>query len=154
MTLGPLEYLLVAFEGNKFSGEVLAALHDAQEKGTIRVIDLIVIKKDEQGNLSAFELSELSEEEARPFGFLAGHLMSIFEPEDVELTAAEMPNNSAAALLLIEDTWAIPLKEAIIRAGAVARTGGLVAYEVQKAIEAEIAASAAEKNKSEVKAVE
>ena len=154
MTLGPLEYLLVAFEGNKFSGEVLAALHDAQEKGTIRVIDLIVIKKDEQGNLSAFELSELSEEEARPFGFLAGNLMSIFEPDDVELTAAEMPNNSAAALLLIEDTWAIPLKEAIIRAGAVARTGGLVAYEVQKAIEAEIAAEAAEKNKSEVKAAE
>ncbi len=154
MTLGPLEYLLVAFEGNKFSGEVLAALRDAQEKGTIRVIDLIVIKKDEQGNLSAFELSELSEEEARPFGFLAGNLMSIFEPDDVELTAAEMPNNSAAGLLLIEDTWAIPLKEAIIRAGAVARTGGLVAYEVQKAIEAEIAAEAAEKNKSEVKAAE
>ena len=102
----------------------------------------------------AFELSELSEEEARPFGPLAGNLMSIFEPDDVELTAAEMPNNSAAALLLIEDTWAIPLKEAILRAGAVARTGGLVAYEVQKAIEADIAAQTAEKNKSEVKAAE
>src|SRR6516162_7621222 len=143
MTLGPLEYLMVAFEGNNFSGEVLTALHDAQEKGTIRVIDLIVIKKDEQGNLIALELSELSEEEAHPFGFLAGHLMSIFEPDDVELTAAEMPNNSAAALLLIEDTWAIPLKEAILRAGAVARTGGLLAYEVQKAIEAEVDAEAA-----------
>jgi len=154
MTLGPLEYLMVAFEGNNFSGEVLAALRDAQEKGTIRVIDLIVIKKDEQGNLMALELSELSEEEARPFGFLAVHLMSIFEPDDVELTAAEMPNNSAAALLLIEDTWAIPLKEAILRAGAVARTGGLVAYEVQKAIEAEIEAEAAEKSQSAVKASE
>jgi len=154
MTLGPLEYLLVAFEGNRFSGEVLAALRDAQDKGTIRVIDLIVIKKDEQGNLSAFELSELNEEEARPFGFLAGGLMSIFEPEDVELTASQMPNNSAAALLLIEDTWAIPLKEAILRAGAVARTGGLVAYEVQKAIEAEIEAEAAEKRQSTVKAAE
>jgi len=154
MTLGPLEYLMVAFEGNNFSGEVLAALRDAQEKGTIRVIDLIVIKKDEQGNLMALELSELSEEEARPFGFLAGHLMSIFEPDDVELTASEMPNNSAAALLLIEDTWAIPLKEAILRAGAVARTGGLVAYEVQKAIEAEIEAEAAEKSQSAVKASE
>ncbi len=154
MTLGPLEYLLVAFEGNNFSGEVLAALKDAQEKGTIRVIDLIVIKKDEQGNLTALELSELSEEEARPFGFLAGGLMSIFEPEDVELTASQMPNNSAAGLLLIEDTWAIPLKEAILRAGAVARTGGLVAYEVQQAIEAEIEADAAEKNKSAVKAAE
>ena len=154
MTLGPLEYLMVAFEGNNFSGEVLAALRDAQEKGTIRVIDLIVIKKDEQGTLMALELSELSEEEARPFGFLAGHLMSIFEPDDVELTAAEMPNNSAAALLLIEDTWAIPLKEAILRAGAVARTGGLLAYEVQKAIEAEVDAEAAAKSQSAAKGAE
>ena len=146
MTLGPLEYLMVAFEGNRFSGEVLTALHDAQEKGIIRVIDLIVLKKDEQGNLMALELSELSVEEARPFGFLAGNLMSIFEPEDVELTAKEMPNNSAAALLLVEDTWAIPLKEAILRAGAVARTGGLLAYEVQQAIEAEMEAEAAQKS--------
>ena len=152
MTLGPLEYLLVAFEGNNFSGEVLNALHDAQDKGTIRVIDLIVIKKDEQGNLTALELSELSEEEARPFGFLAGGLMSIFEPDDVELTASQMPNNSAAGLLLIEDTWAIPLKEAILHAGAVARTGGLVAYEVQQAIEAEF--EAAEKEKSAAKTAE
>ena len=154
MTLGPLEYLMVAFEGNKFSGEVLAALHDAQDKGTIRVIDMILIKKDEQGNLSSFELSELSEEEARPFGFLAGGLMSIFEPDDVELTAAAMPNNSAAGLLLIEDVWAIPLKEALLRAGAVARTGGLLAYEVQQSIEAEVEANAAEKGTSAVKATE
>lgn len=152
MTLGPLEYLLVAFEGNNFSGEVLDALHNAQDKGTIRVIDMLLLKKDEQGILSAFELSELSEEEARPFGFLAGSLMSIFEPDDVELTAAAMPNNSAAGLLLIEDTWAIPLKEAILHAGAVARTGGLLAYEVQQAIEAEV--EAAEKDKSAVKAAE
>ncbi len=154
MTLGPLEYLLVAFEGNRFSGEILSALREAQEKGTIRVIDLLVIKKDEQGNVMALELSELSEEEARPFSFLAGGLLSIFGPDDVELTAREMPNNSAAGLLLIEDTWAIPLKQALLNAGAVARTGGLVAPEVVQAIEAEIEAEAAEKNPSAVKATQ
>ena len=154
MTLGPLEYLMVAFEGNRFSGEILSALRDAQEKGIIRVIDLLVIKKDEQGNVTALELSDLSEEEARPFGFLAGGLLSIFEPDDVEVTASQMPNNSAAGLMLIEDTWAIPLKEAILNAGAVARTGGLVAPEVAQAIEAEIEAEAAAKNQSAVKATE
>ena len=61
MTLGPLEYLIVAFEGNRFSGEILTALHDAQEKGIIRVIDLLVIKKDEQGNVMALELNTLKE---------------------------------------------------------------------------------------------
>ena len=154
MTLGPLEYVMVAIEGNRFSGQILAELRAAQEKGIIRVIDLLVIKKDEQGNVMVLELSDLSEEEGRPFGFLAGNILSIFEPDDVEATAEQMPNNSAAGLLLIEDTWAIPLKEAILNAGAVARTGGLVALEVVQAIEAEIAAQAAEKNQVAVKAAE
>jgi Family of unknown function (DUF6325) len=143
MTLGPLEYVMVAFEGNRFSGQIITALRDAQEKGIIRVIDMLVIKKDEQGNVTALELSDLSEEEARPFGFFAGKLLSIFEPDDVEATAEQMPNNSAAGLMLIEDTWAIPLKEAILNAGAVASTGGLVAREVVQSIEAEIEAEAA-----------
>jgi hypothetical protein len=154
MTLGPLEYLMVAFEGNRFTGEIISALRAAQEKGIIRVIDLLVIKKDEQGNVMALELSDLSEEEARPFGFLAGKLLDIFEPDDVEVTASQMPNNSAAGLLLIEDTWAIPLKQALLNAGAVARTGGLVAPEVVQSIEAQIAAEAAEKNQAAIKAAE
>jgi hypothetical protein len=154
MTLGPLEYLMVAFEGNRFTGEIISELRAAQMKGIIRVIDLLVIKKDEQGNVMAMELSDLSEEEARPFGFLAGKLLDIFEPDDVEVAASQMPNNSAAGLLLIEDTWAIPLKEAILNAGAVARTGGLVAPEVVQSIEAEIAAEAAGKNQAAIKAAE
>ena len=154
MTLGPLEYLMVAFEGNRFSGQILSELRAAQEKGIIRVIDLLVIKKDEQGNVMALELSDLSEEEARPFGFLAGGLHNIFEPDDVEVTASQMPNNSAAGLMLIEDTWAIPLKQALLNAGAVARTGGLVAPELVQAIEAEIEAEAAAKNQAAVKAAE
>jgi Family of unknown function (DUF6325) len=154
MTLGPLEYVLIGFEGNRFSGQILSELRAAQEKGIIRVIDLLVIKKDEQGNVMALELSDLSEEEARPFGFLAGGMLSIFEPDDVEVTASQMPNNSAAGLMLIEDTWAIPLKQAILNAGAVARAGGLVAPEVVQSIEAEIAAEAAEKNQAAAKAAE
>jgi len=148
MALGPLEYLVVGFEGNHFTGQILSELRAAQEKGIIRVIDLLVMKKNEQGNVTALELSELSEEEARPFGFLAGNLLTIFEPEDVELTASQMPTNSAAGLLLFEHTWAIPLKQAILHAGAVARTGGLVAPEVVRSIEAEIEAETAEKKQA------
>ncbi|MFL5666406.1 MAG: DUF6325 family protein [Ktedonobacteraceae bacterium] len=153
MALGPLEYLVVGFEGNQFTGQILTELRAAQEKGLIRVIDLLVIKKNEQGDVTALELSELSEEEARPFGFLAGKLLNIFEPEDVEETASQLPNNSAAGLLLFEHTWAIPLKQAILNAGAVAKAGGLVATEVVRSIEAEIVAEAAEKNQAALKAV-
>src|SRR5690348_17319748 len=60
MTLGPLEYLVVGFEGNRFTGKILAELRAAQEKGIIRVIDLAVIRKDEQGNVAALELSDLN----------------------------------------------------------------------------------------------
>ena len=145
MTLGPLEYIMVAFEGNRFSGQILSELHAAQEKDIIRVIDLLLIKKDAQGNVTAQELTDLDEEEARPFGFLAGKLLDIFEPDDVEVIASQMPNNSAAGLLLFEDTWAIPLKQALLNAGAVARAGGMVAPEVVQSIEAEIAAESADK---------
>ncbi|TMD60273.1 MAG: hypothetical protein E6I91_18840 [Chloroflexi bacterium] len=154
MTLGPLEYVMVAFEGNQFSGQIVSELRAAQEKGIIRVIDLLVIKKDEQGGIMALELSDLSEEEARPFGFLAGDLLSIFEPDDVEAIASQMPNNSAAGLLLLEHSWAVPLKQAILKAGAVARAGGLVAPAVVQMIEAEIAAESVEKNQAAVKAAE
>jgi len=65
-----------------------------------------------------------------------------------------MPNNTAAGLLLIEDTWAIPLKKALLNAGAVARAGGMVAPEVVQAIEAEIEAEAAEKQQAAAKAAE
>lgn len=151
MALGPLEYVLVGFEGNRFSGQILSELSAAQEKGIIRVIDLLVIKKDERGNITALELSELSEEQARPFGFLAGKLLSIFEPDDVEVAAGQLPNNCAAGLLLLEHTWAIPLRQAILNAGAVSRTGGLLAPEVVQMIEAEIAAEAAEKKQAPVR---
>ena len=154
MTLGPLEYVMVAFEGNRFDGQIISALRDVHEKGIIRVIDLVLIKIDQQGNVTATEMTDLSEEEAGPFGFLAGNLLNVFEPDDVEATASQMPNNSAAGLVLYEDTWAVPLKEAIIKAGAVATTGGMVAPEVVQSIEAEIEAEAAEKQQAAVKAAE
>jgi Family of unknown function (DUF6325) len=152
MALGPLEYVLVGFEGNRFSGQILSELRAAQEKGIIRIIDLLLIKKDERGKTTVQELSDLSEGEARPFGFLAGKLLSVFDPDDVEVVAGQMPNNSAAGLLLFEDTWAVPLRQAILNAGAVSRAGGLVAPQVVQMIEAEIAAGAAEKQQAGVKA--
>jgi len=72
----------------------------------------------------------------------------------VETAASDLPNNSSAALLLIEQTWAIPLKEAILNAGGIRVAGGSVRPEVVQMIEAEIAVQAASKNQAEVKAAE
>ena len=138
MALGPLEYLVVGCEGNRFTGQILAELRAAREKGVIRVVDLIVIKKDDQGNVTALELSDLSKEEAAELGPLAGDLLGLFAQEDIEQVAASIPNNGAAGLLLFEHTWAIGLRDAILNAGGVAVAGGLVAPDVLQDLEEEL----------------
>jgi len=156
MTLGPLEYLVVGFEGNRFTGQILAELRAAREKGIIRVLDLFAIKKDEQGNVTALELSDLSTEEAAELGPLAADLMGLFAQEDIDQVAADIPNNSAAGLLLFEHTWAIGLKEAIKNAGGVAVTGGLIAPDVLQELEKDLEAAkqSAGQEQAAVKAAE
>lgn len=140
MVLGPLEFLVVGFENYRFTGRILAELRAAQEKGVIRVLDLCVIQKDEQGNVSERELSELSGEEATELSPLAGNIMGLLAEEDIQQLAADIPNNSAAGLLLFEHTWAIGLKKAIKDAGAVAVTGGFVSPEALEELEKDLEA--------------
>src|SRR6266566_6773419 len=154
MTLGPLEYVLIGFEGNRFTGQILPELVAARDKGIIRVIDLLLILKDEQGNTAVMELSDLSSEELEQLGPIAGDLLEVLEQDDVEAIASNIPNNSSAALLLIEQTWAVGLKKAIMDAGGIPLAGGLVAPAVVQMLEAELAAEAAKQNLVEVKAAE
>lgn len=138
MTLGPLEYLFVGFEGNRFTGQILQELRAAREKGIIRVIDLLLLKKDEDGNVEVRELSDLSGEEAEQLGVLAGDVMSLFGPEDIEKVASDIPNNCSAGLLLFEHTWATGLKEAIRNASGIPVAGGLVSPDMLAELEEEI----------------
>src|SRR5436309_13981214 len=156
MVLGPLEYLVVGFENYRFTGQVLAELRAAQEKGIIRVVDLCVIQKDEQGNVTVRELSELSGEEATELSSLATNVMGLLADEDIQQVAADIPNKSAAGLLLFEHTWAIGLKEAIRNAGGIAVTGGFVAPEVLQELEQDLEAAqqSAGQEKVAVKAAE
>ena len=140
MVLGPLEYLVVGFENYRFTGQILAELRAAQEKGIIRVVDLCVIQKDNQGNVAERELSELSGEEATELSPFAGNVMGLLAEEDIQQLAADLPNDSAAGLLLFEHTWAIGLKEAIKNAGAVAVTGGFVSPESLEELERDLEA--------------
>ena len=141
MVLGPLEYLVVGFEDYRFTGQILAELRAAQEKGMIRVVDLCVIQKDEQGNVTERELSDLGGEEATELSPLATNVMSLLADEDIQQVAADIPNKSAAGLLLFEHTWAIGLKEAIKNAGAVAVTGGFVSPDVLQELEKDLEAA-------------
>ena len=155
--MGPLEYLVVGFEGNRFTGQILRELRAARDKGIIRVVDLLFLTKDASGNLAAMELSDLSGEEAEQLGPIAGDLLQVLEPDDVEAAASNIPTNSSAGLLLFEHTWAVGLKEAIMNAGGIPLAGGLVAPVVVQMLEAELAGAAAQEttqSKAKVKAAE
>ena len=143
MTMGPLEYMVIGFEGNHFTGEILPELQSLRDRGVMRIVDLIFIQKDADGNVMTQELSDLSEEQAKPFGPLAGDMMRLFSPEDIEDVAGEVPRNSAAAVALIEHTWAVRLKETIGRAHGRLLSGGLVPEAEVEALGMELAAQQA-----------
>lgn len=143
MTMGPLEYMVIEFEGNHFTGEILPELQSLRDRGVMRIVDLVFIQKDMDGNLVAQELSDLSEEQAKPFGPIAGDMLRLFSPEDVEEVAGELPRNSSAAIALIEHTWAVRLKETISRAQGRVLRDGLVSEADVEALSMELAAEQA-----------
>ena len=114
--LGPLEAVIIEFEGNRFRGEITPILQEIVNQGIIRIIDLTFIKKDDSGNVQVFELFELDSEEAAVFGSAIEGLQELFSEEDVEAVSESIPNNTSVALLLFEHAWASKLKEAILGA--------------------------------------
>jgi hypothetical protein len=116
-TLGPVEHLIVAFEGNRFTGEIVPALTDLLDKGLIRIIDLAVISKDPAGNVTVFEASELSDEVSQALAKLDYPLVGMLSEQDLLLEAEELPNNCTAAALLFENVWATRFAKAVRDAG-------------------------------------
>jgi hypothetical protein len=116
MTLGPIDFVAIKFPGNKFSGEIIPALRDLVASGTVRILDIVFVKKDAAGNIEAFELAALGPEEAKLFDHIEGKLQSVISDTDVQAAAAALENNSSAGLILWENTWATRFKEAALKA--------------------------------------
>jgi hypothetical protein len=115
--IGPVEYLIVAFPGNQFRGEIAPALADLVDAGTIRIIDIAFASKDESGEVAAFELSDLEPDVREGLEKLGATSTGLFNEEDLMAAAEELDPNSSAAMLLWENVWAKPLAEAIRDAG-------------------------------------
>jgi hypothetical protein len=131
--MGPLEYVVIEFEGNHLTGEIVPELHRLRDLGIVRVVDLLLIQKDAQGSVSARELSDLSEEEAKPYWPIAGEVLDLLSEADVETAAADLPLNSSGAIALLEHTWATHLQETIRNAQGRVLSGGLLpAAEVER----------------------
>ncbi|GMU78283.1 MAG: hypothetical protein AMXMBFR46_10780 [Acidimicrobiia bacterium] len=117
MSLGPIELFVFGFPGNEFKGEIAPALADLVESGTVRIVDLLFLLKDADGNTAAFEASELDESISAQYVALVDEIQGFLTDEDVEDFAEELEPNSAVALLVVEHLWAKPFADAVVNAG-------------------------------------
>ena len=142
MTIGPVQLLVVGFEGeHEFTGEILAELQRLREHDIVRLVDLMAVRKDADGEVDAIQVSDLSEEEAAEFGAVVGALIGFgaageegaeagalagaealedghaLDDKDVWYLADAIPDDSVAAVALLEHRWAIPFRDKILEAG-------------------------------------
>jgi len=128
--IGPVEYMIVAFPGNKFRGEIAPALQELVDSQTIRIIDLAFVAKDADGDVVTFEISDLDPDVQGALERMGAEAAGLFNEEDLMAAAEELDPNSSAALLVWEDLWATRLTEAIRDADGVLFDLGRVPHEV------------------------
>ena len=144
MAIGPVQLIVLGFNHPDFHGEIIAELERLRESDTVRVIDSLAVYKDADGGLEVEHLSNLTQDEAIELGSKIGALIglgiegeegaeagaiagaeevaaeggvNVFTEEEAWDVLEDIPNDSAAALILIEHHWAVPLRDAIMRAG-------------------------------------
>ena len=151
MAIGPVQLLVLGFNHPNFHGEVIQELERLRESDTVRVIDALAVHKDADGEVEVAHLSNLTTEEAVELGSKVGALIGlgiegeegleagaeagaaaaadgveVFSDEQAWDVLEDIPNDSAAALLLIEHHWAVPLRDAIARAGGFRLSDGFI----------------------------
>jgi uncharacterized membrane protein len=152
MAIGPVQLIVLGFNHPDFHGEVIAELERLHASGTVRVIDSLAVYKDAAGELEVEHLSNLTEQEAIELGTKIGALIglgidgeagmeagaaagaqeaaeegvSVFTEQEGWDVLEDIPNDSAAALILIEHHWAVPLRDAIVRAGGFRISDGFI----------------------------
>ena len=151
VAIGPVQLIVLGFSHPEFQGEIIAELERLRENDTVRVIDALAVYKDADGDIEVEHLSNLTKEEAVELGSVVGALIGLgiegeegmeagaaagaeaaaegvhaFSDDEAWDIVAEIPNDSAAALILLEHQWAVPLRDAIMRAGGFRISDGFI----------------------------
>jgi hypothetical protein len=124
MTYGPIDFLTLEFKTDQLRGEILPELLGLVKNKIVRVIDLVIIQKYEDGHHEAMEMQQLAPDLLALFDPLEVEITGLIQTEDIDNLAAVMENGTNAALLLFENLWAVKFKEAVLRAN-----GRLLAHE-------------------------
>jgi len=151
MAIGPVQLIVLGFEHPEFHGDIVAALERLKENDTVRVIDALAVHKDADGEIEVRHLSTLSKDEAIELGSMVGALIGLgiegeegmeigaeagaeagadgitaFSDEEAWDVIDDIPNDSAAALILLEHQWAVPLRDAVVAAGGFRISDGFI----------------------------
>jgi len=153
--LGPVDWIVVEFPGSRMNGEIVPALRDLVERDLVRVLDLLVLKKDDDGSVEAFELSDLDEGEIGDLRAYESELAMLLSEEDVNSLAAAIEPGSSAGVLVWENTWAAPFISAVRRSGGqLAATGRIPVQTLLAAIEADDQQEAVDEGAEQLAATE
>jgi uncharacterized membrane protein len=151
MAIGPVQLVVLGFNHPDFHGEIIEQLERLRETDAVRVVDSLVVYKDASGGMEVEHLSNLTQEEAVEMGSTVGALiglgidgeegaeagaeageeaaadgMTVFSDNDAWDVLDEIPNDSAAAIVLLEHHWAVPLRDAVARSGGFRISDGFV----------------------------
>jgi uncharacterized membrane protein len=121
---GPVDLAIIAFPGNKFNGDVVPALKALVDEGTVRILDLVFVNKDADGNVQSIEINDDAAYGALGFDDIDGEIDDLLTVEDIASAAELLERNSSAALLVWENTWAERFAKAVRDS-----KGHLVAFE-------------------------
>ena len=137
--LGPVDWIVVEFPGSRFNGEMAPALRDLVERDLVRVLDLLVLKKDADGTLEAFELSDLDPAEIGELRTYEAELATLLSEEDVTAIGEAIEPGNSAAVLVWENSWAAPFASAVRRSGGqLVASGRIPIQALLAAIEADV----------------
>lgn len=116
MTYGPIDFIALEFEGNKFKGDILASLMELVEQKIIRIIDLVVVLKDEEGEIVVREFEQIDSDLLAIFDPMNIEVTGMVTKGDIDMIAEQLADNSTAAIMLFENLWAVKFKEALLEA--------------------------------------
>jgi hypothetical protein len=138
--LGPVDWMVVEFPGDKLNGEIAPVLKDYVDRGLVKVLDLLFLKKDAEGGFEAYEATDLEDTEIGEFRAHESELAMLLSEQDVEDLAETIEPGSSAAVLVWENLWAAPFGSAVRHAGGqLAASGRIPIQAVIAAAEADAA---------------
>ena len=132
-----LEYIIVGFPDNDFSGEIAPGLASLVDAGLVRIVDLVFVAKGDDGSALVLEVDE--HEHLSGFAAIQGSVGGVIGPDDIDHAAESIAEGSSVLLIVWEDLWAAPFGDAVQRAGGVLIEGGRIPNEIAGEVESLLA---------------